>query len=598
MAFMIRDDLRERTLAEHYDPVRGIGSTGPRQPVRVLGQTHYIPVAMTEDKEFDMRIQGLNKWKKLRCRHDFEYWCATCAYIHPKRGNKPVLCILNEGQRSVVAALEEDRREGRPVRAVILKARQWGCSTLIQLYLAWLQTCVSTGVNALICAHLKNASKRIRGMYSLLLACYPPELWEGTEFPALRNFEGSEDIKSIAGRDCTLMLSSCVNPDAIRGSDISLAHLTEVAYWRSSSSVSPEDVAQAIFGTVVYEPSTVVVLESTANGVGNYFHREWLRSKETGNKRAIFVPWNELSCNKRKPAGDAYEVFRSLDDNERKLFDSGMTLSQVYWRRCRRAEMDSDERFNAEFPLHDTDAFMANEFNVFDAFQIENLRANCNAGAERGGLAGTPPLFTPAANGRLAVWRHPEPGCAYVAAVDVGGRSASSDWSVIAVLSHPRGSDLPEVVAQWRGHIDHDLLADKAIEMARYFNNALLVVESNTLETDGSNAYVLEEMARKYRNMYIRRTFDTRSGRTTKHLGFHTNRSTKPMLIGNLIAAVRCGAYIEHDSEACNEMLNYRRNPDGSFGVESPLHDDILMTRAIGLFVIATEHPLLPPDFG
>lgn len=589
--YELLNDLRDKILHEHYDPLTGYGACGPRRRLKYYTRIFYLPVAMFKNPECrNIKVES-REWRLMRCRYDFEYWCATCAYIKPKRGFKPVLCVLNEGQRSVVEILEQDRAAGKPLRAIILKARQWGCSTLIQLYIAWLQTCVSTGVNGAICAHLKNTSATIRGMYTRLLANYPADMWQGNEKPELKNFEGSIDIKKIAGRDCTIMLCSCINPDAVRGNDLSLAHLTEVAFWRNSPAVVPEDVAQAVYGTVDMQPGTMVVMESTANGVGNFFHREWLRSKTTGCSRAIFVPWCELSANSRRPE-DIREFVRNMDDKEKELFASGLSIGQLYWRRCKRLEMDSEERFNAEFPLTDTDAFVSTECNVFDSALVEELRADCVMAFEKGGVCGIPIRFTPSAAGRLRVWHHPEAGKSYVAAVDVGGRSAAADWSVVAVLSRGRDDELPEVVAQWRGHIDHDLLAAKAMEIGRYYNNALLVVESNTLETErtgADSAYVLAEMARTYPNMYVRRSYDKVSGNYTRRYGFHTNRSTKPMLIGNLIAAVRGHTYVEHDNDACDEMLNYRQHPDGSYGADAPLHDDILMTRAIALFIIATE---------
>ena len=409
--FYLRNDLRRRSLCEVYNPLTGEGCCGERVVVKRWRKRFRIPAAMCADAEYAGLKVDSPEWRRLRCRYDFEYWCATCAYIKPKSGGRPVLCVLNEGQRSVVEALESDRMACRPSRAVVLKARQWGCSTVIQLYIAWLQTCVYQGANAVICAHLKNTAAMIRGMYSRLLSRYPDEMVCGSEKPKLRNFEGSTEIKTISGRECTVMIGSCINPDAIRGSDISLAHLTEVAYWRNTASVSPEDVAQAVYGTVSFEKGTLVVLESTASGVGNFFHREWLGAKASCCAHAVFVPWNELSVNSRE-VEDARSVFETMDEEERALFDGGMCIEQVYWRRCKRQEMVNAERFNAEFPLHDTDAFASNDMNVFDALHVEELRRGCSVPAERGGIYGL--NFVPAPNGRLSVWRRPEAGRTYV----------------------------------------------------------------------------------------------------------------------------------------------------------------------------------------
>ena len=72
-------------------------------------------------------------------------------------------------------------------------------------------------------------------------------------------------------------------------------------------------------------------------------------------------------------------------------------------------------------------------------------------------------------------------------------------------------------------------------------------------------------------------------------IGFHTNMATKQLVITTLIAEVRDGTYVERDNEACNELLSYERRPNGSYGARRGYHDDILMTRAIGLYVIRAD---------
>lgn len=171
----------------------------------------------------------------------------------------------------------------------------------------------------------------------------------------------------------------------------------------------------------------------------------------------------------------------------------------------------------------------------------------------------------------------------YVVAVDVGGRSLKADYSVIAVLD--RGDDpaccVPEVVAQWRGHTDHDLLAWKAAQMARFYCNALLVIESNTLETassegDGSR-YIMHVIGRHYGNLYCRRRGVP---------GFQTNVRTKQQVIYGLIAAVRDRRIVERDHEALNELNCYELKPNGSYGAMRGRHDDVLMTCAIGIHFV------------
>ena len=60
----------------------------------------------------------------------------------------------------------------------------------------------------------------------------------------------------------------------------------------------------------------------------------------------------------------------------------------------------------------------------------------------------------------------------YLTVVDVGGRSAKSDWSVIVVFDRLFMAEggKPVVVDQWYGHIDIDLLAWKAAQIAAYYD--------------------------------------------------------------------------------------------------------------------------------
>lgn len=356
------------------------------------------------------------------------------------------------------------------------------------------------------------------------------------------------------------------------------------------------------------EPLTVIALESTANGVGNYFHSEWLRAKAgESSYRPVFVPWYEIDMY-TLPLKDDEEkerVIRRMDSYEMHLWeDVGCTLGQIAWYHAKRREMSSHRAMMAEYPTDDIEAFVNTGNDVFGREAVERLRQGCCNPLIVGEIAQPPveaphhsdmPVFADP-RGALKIWELPQtddPEVAYVAVVDVGGRSDASDYSVIAILKTRTDSRVPEVVAQWRGHIDHDLLAEKALQLARYYDEALLVVESNTLEQDasagGQALYLLERVNTEYPRIYRRRVRDAVRQSMETRIGFHTNASTKQLVITTLIAEVRDGTYVERDNEACNELLAYERRPNGSYGARRGYHDDILMTRAIGLYVIRAD---------
>lgn len=605
---MLADDERRRRQwrkGAAHDPLRSAPSA-----VRVRRRTPepdvpvaYLPRTMVADAEFKAAAgSGGDVWRRLRCRHDFEYWCARCVVIKDKITSAYVPFRLNRAQRHVLEVLESDRLAGRPIRLILLKARQWGGSTLVQIYMAWLQSCHRRNWHSLICAHVKDTAAGIRGMYRTLLANYPAELWEGDAPPQFKVYEGSANVREITGRGCRVTLGTAENADAVRGADYAMAHLSETAFWGTSDRRSPADFVRAVCGAIALVPYSLIVMESTANGVGNYFHTEWLRCREgRGDKHAVFVPWYMIDIYSTPPP-DRRAFASTLTDYERRLWDMGIDLDRIYWYHLKSLEYPSAEQLHAEYPTDDIEAFANTGSGVFANAAVEALRQRC-AGVEgrRGDVGGAG--FTADATGAMTVWLMPEEDADYVVAVDVGGRSAKADWSVVAVLRRGDGDRLPEIAAQWRGHCDHDLLAAKAMTIGRFYNDALLVVESNTFETSAygggaaeGNLFVLNRMAAQYENLYRRESYDTATQTVSRRVGFHTNRSTKAMLIAGLVEAVREGAYIEHDAGCCDEMTTYEQLPNGSFAARRGYHDDMLMTRAIALHVAASPQCQRPSD--
>ncbi len=610
---------RNARLKTVYDPIKGKGCFGERKRVKKSPFNDgdaLIPVTMIKDPEYK-GIQCREDWVKLRIKHDFEYWAATCVHIKDKLSGSEIPFVLNKPQRRVAAMLDADRVADRPLRLIMLKARQWGGSTLIQMYMAWIQTAHRRNWHSLICAHVKDTAASIRGMYTKMLAQYPEGYWTGDEAPKFRSYERSLNTREIAGRGCRVTIGSSENQEAVRGSDYAMAHLSEVAFWSDTTMRSPEKFIRAVCGAIALTSYSLIVMESTANGVGNYFHSEWLRSKDgKSDKHPVFVPWYEIEIY-RSPVKDAGRLWREMDDYERGLWERGLTLEMIQWYHLKRMEYATHSMMQAEYPTDDVEAFVNTGHGIFPIEQVELLRKSCRQPSFIGeltaeGVKGVKALrsigFVSSSTGRLEVWKMPDlkSDCLikdrYVVAVDIGGRSTDSDYSVIAVFDRqPLLDNKPtEIVAQWRGHIDHDLLTWKSATIASFYNNALLVIESNTLETENTEGdhglYVLSQLNHVYPHMYRRQSPDSATGAMESHIGFHTNRATKSLAINELIGCVRDGGYVERSSVACDEMVTYEMKPNGRFGAKSGYHDDVLMTRAIGLSVLGTMRVVRQTD--
>lgn len=598
---------RNARQIDRYDPVTGEGAVavgGDRVPVEVAGKTLSLPAAMVADDGFST-LMGEQALTMMRFRYDFEFWAVTCVRIYDKKTGRDIPFRLNRAQRKVLAVFESQRVARLPVRAIILKARQWGCSTLVQVYFAWIQIVHRRNWNSIICAHVRDAAANIRGMYTKILASYPREYWDEDDAPpAFKPFEGSTNTRFIPGRGCRVTLASSDNQDAARGGNYAMAHLSEVAFWKDSAKHTPEDFVRSICSGIDPEPMSCVVMESTANGVGGFFHNEWLRAcKGKSDKVAVFVPWYELErC--AIPVPDHAALWESMDDYERSLWNRGCTLEAINWYRYKRRETSDHRSTMAEYPSDDTEAFAQTASGVFSPDHVERLRLDCDDGIpgeiagkgvkEEDALRGV--KFVPGPDGRLVMWRKPRVGTRrddYIVAVDIGGRADGSDYSVITVLDRRLDTDSParrpEIVAQWRGHTDHDLLAWKAAAIGVYYREALLVIESNSLESgEEQGPHLLSLLERYYDNLYRRPGF---------RLGFHTNRATKAAIISLLVARVRDAGYVERDNGACNELLQYEQLPGGSYAARKGCHDDILMTRAIALYIDSVTPARSSSDF-
>lgn len=630
---MITEILSEnarRHAARHnddrYDPAIGNPSDPGRVPYTLGGVTRYIPAPMAEDPKL-IAARSEHDFAVLRFSYDFEFWAYTCVTITDKMSGCDIKFRLNRPQRRLVGEIESQRLAGRPLRLIMLKARQWGGSTLVQVYFAWIQIIHRRSWNSLICAHVKDTAATIRGMYSKLLSRYPEEYWTEDTKPEFRPFERMNNTRRIPGRECKVTVCSSENQESTRGLDCAMAHLSEVAFWKDSTLHNPTDLIRSVTSGIARKPLSFIAMESTANGVGNFFHREWMRAcGGKSDKIPFFVPWHEIDIYTEE-VDDPAALWESLDDYERDLWERhGCTLEAICWYHNKRSEFLDHRSMMAEYPTTPDEAFSSTTTGVFSSVDVERLRASVCDPAAVGEIhlpsapdlaaissGNTPDLshtkLVRSADGNAKFWKLPCKGASYIVSVDIGGRTRTADFSVITVISRTvtpgydsqsrspgrsfqgqslgllaqgqsdnGGEGRPEVVAQWRGHLDHDLLAWKAAAMGSYYNDALLVVESNTWESssEGHGAYILSTLAECYPNLYHR---------DASRPGFHTNQRTKPAVIANLIAMVRDGAYIEHDNDACDELLQYEQLSDGSFAARRGCHDDILMTRAIALYV-------------
>ena len=316
---------------------------------------------------------------------NFELWCRECVVVADKMTGAPVPLRLNAPQRRVAALFEERRRQGVPLRVIMLKARQWGGSTLVQAYMAWMQLVRHRSWHSLVCAHFKDAAAVIRSTYSTLLRHYPAELMEGDKKEwTLVPFEKTQGISYLPARDCRIAVATAMRPDALRGSAFLMAHLSEAAFWADGDEKAASAIIRTVGGAVPMVPESMVVIESTANGRDNYLYHEWQRATAgESDKDAVFVPWHEIEIYRKQLTDSQRETLRAgLTEKERVLVVSGVTLESIAWYRDKRREYASDEEMQSEFPGTPDEAFGASSHPEFMPCEYERLISDCSAQME------------------------------------------------------------------------------------------------------------------------------------------------------------------------------------------------------------------------
>lgn len=675
-ALLAENDRRNEIMFAKFDPVTGEGSIGKRVRVSIADfaiPVQWLPVEMMDiplvkklvkagsidkflssvmhvEPNDDDFIKVSRTLIRLRFKHDFPFWTATLVYIHNKDAGKDVLFRLWYPQRILVSRFEAKRKAGEPIRLILLKARQWGGSTTTQLYMAWLQFFHKKGLNSLIIAHQGTASDEIKDMFDLMIKKHPVEFLHrlgevySENEPKLVGVGKSGSTHRVPQRECKIKVGTAERPNGCRGGAYSLVHLSEVGLWQKTEGKSPEDIVRSACSGILAKPYTMIVMESTANGTGNFFHREYSAAADPKVKsqyEALFIAWFQIE-HYSLPFNSAEELrdfAKQLWENRNNaytpsnreesgrylwsLWERGASLEAIHWYIYERAGKNDFAVMAAEFPSDDVEAFVHSGTMVFDKYLVKQFEPFCRepkfvgevyADADEGEEALSNLRFREDWQGLLSIWAMPEKfddyevTNRYLTVVDVGGRSNKADWSVIVVfdrLSMIDGSEPPSVVAQWYGHCDIDRLAWRAAQIAAFYNDSLLVIESNTLETHDKerqveggdqSQYILNQISDIYPNLYARKQSEDeiREGAPRKY-GFHTNVATKPMIISTLVKVIRERLYIERDKRCLDEYDTYERKPNGAYGAIVGKHDDLLMTRAIGLHICYREMEM--PEF-
>lgn len=302
-----------------------------------------------------------------RLRQDFEHFALEVLKVKPKKPGPMVPLVLNRAQRHIHQRLQQQLSLTGKVRAILLKMRQGGASTYVEGRF-YHRTSMNEGVKASIITHEQDATDNLFDMARRYYDNAPPEL---------RPHLGASNAKELVFDflESAYGVATAGKRDAGRSQTAQLFHGSEVAFWPNAAE------HMAGIGQIIPDaPGTEIILESTANGMGNWFHKAWQDavSGKSGYE-AIFIPWfwaDEYAT--QPPAGHRF----SDEDREYQGLHK-LTDAQVYWRRRKIIDdFQGDELlFQQEYPATANEAFISSTDSYISPLEIMRSRkAQVDAG--------------------------------------------------------------------------------------------------------------------------------------------------------------------------------------------------------------------------
>ena len=538
---------------------------------------------------------GLDKeqlfyWK---LKHDRRWFIENFLFIRDKTANI-IPFKLNNAQKLVLDLIEQDEINGKPKRYIVLKARQMGLSTLFEA-LIFHDVVTNENKNALIMAHEESASSNLFSMSKLYYENLPEVLQPMKKYAngKILSFENptsdDKEKKKNPGLRSKITIATAGSGEVGRSSTTHLLHSSEVAFFPDG-----KVTMLGLLQSVPDQPNTLVVMESTANGVGDYFHSIWTQAEKGLNEfTPIFLPWFIQPEYQRPFRSDAEKEQFMAEVNGKMQDLSGrevntyeydlmkkfnLTWEQLNWRKHTIAnKCQGDELlFQQEYPATAEESFISSGRPKFSIKALKKYQTVTKDAEFRGYLheRGHEVQFVEDPNGYLSIWKMPEPDMHYCIGGDVAEGLAHGDFSCAFV-----GDNDFDIVAQWHGHIDPDLFGVELVKLAKFYNGAYLGVESNN-----HGLTTLTTIKRlEYWNLFFSKTYDKMGDVMSQKLGWTTSTRTKPLMIDKLAEYIREFYLGLYSDLAISEMFTYVIEDNGKTNAQPGCHDDTVMALAITL---------------
>lgn len=367
-----------------------------------------------------------------------------------------------------------------------------------------------------------------------------------------------------------------------RSRTINFFHGSEVAFWKDGISGVQAGLGEAL------TKDAIQIYESTANGYNEY-KELW----DSGKWENCFYEWWRT---------DEYRTKFESEHRREEFIQSVKTGSEWIWTRCRWLAEKSLEweqiywyynkwfgyidsnLIKQEYPCTAEEAFLSTGECIFNQETIvaridylerlykekKPVRGSFTFQYVNDHFVQNSIKFIPDDSGPITIYEHPEPRVPYVDGGDIA--EGGADYSAGQLLNNITGNQ----AAVWHGKTDTDLFAKQMYCLGKYYNNALIAIETNF------DLHPVKELTRlHYHRQFRREVIDKITNEKQEKYGFHTSTITRPVIIDELKIVVREHIGLINDIPTLREMLTFVKNDNGKPEAMQGKHDDLIMALAI-----------------
>lgn len=484
----------------------------------------------------------------------------------------------NPVQMKLQAEIDKQRSMGKPVRIKIPKARRHGISTKVQSVF-YRDGVFGSHLKFLTVCHDLEASMNMRGMFERYHEHFP--LGAGVKPQMTKPTTKTWRFKK---QDIDYLIDTADELDTGRSFTIHRLHLSEVAFYRD-----PDTLMTGLLRAVDKNANTMIIAESTANGMGGWWYDFVTRDNEYAR---LFFAWFEDAGNQDYFVDDQEKIKfeHSLNDYEKQVRQTyGLTLEQLHWRRkeIENGFNGNEDMFRQEYPSNLEESFVTSGRQYFpiskireqivrtEKIQVRNAYLEWEAYGERVNV-----LYD--RNGFWKIFEEPKTDFEYryiTGSDPAEGKSSTEnnkdpDYSCCVVKDRITKS----VSAVFRARVDTDAFEDEIYKAIILYGSCVDVVERNNT---AGGAIIKGLKDKSGVNLYRKELQGKIEDGETVEFGWTTNKETREMLLSDFRRAVKEKEFISDDIDLWKECSTFIVDKTGKPIAMSGRHDDMIFASAM-----------------